>query len=503
MGCSDCGTENGPLRLTSALAETPAMRDVWLSAAPFQFAKAEPRYPEFGNFANSAFASGTLPCPTGCLAPPHADPAEIQRDPKFREAPVPVAAAVMPDWLPVAAPPSGEDEIPGDISLPPLRGFLPVELYCRSTADTSQPSIGSGSPNILLALPGFAVEAAIERLEDLASQKAPKAPAAAPAFGTVAARRPAVSNRASHLIKALAAGVVLAVSIWSGLGALRTLQQGPNWSLIASEEEAPRPQPSMTTAAPPDKGISSGPVAWVRSALARRAAMEIGDSFRDGMPGWGSAPKTMPAGWTRHPGGYVSTGQLALFQPSIGFANYRLEFFGQVENKSLGWVVRAQDRKNYYATKIKILAPGLRTIIAIEHYAVVGGKRGHRVEVPLNVMVHGNAPYHVAVEVRGNHFTTSIEGQEVDTWTDGALASGGVGFFSDAGESARLYWMRLTKNQDLWGKVCAYISRRSGHASQTAGPGLPEAPAPEERRFAAEPNQALISSERRMQAWKC
>jgi hypothetical protein len=63
--------------------------------------------------------------------------------------------------------------------------------------------------------------------------------------------------------------------------------------------------------------------------------------------------------------------------------------------------------------------------------------------------------------------------------------------------------MRLTKNQDLWGKVCAYISRGSGHASQTAGPGLPEAPAPDERRFAAEPNQALISSERRMEAWTC
>ena len=419
MDCADCGTENGPLRITSALADTPAMRDVWLSAAPFQFGKAQPQYPDFGTFASSAIASGTLPVHTEYLAPPPAQPAEIERHPEFRQTPAPVAAAGLPEWVPVAAQPAGEDLPAGDIPLPPLPepGFLPVELHCRSAAGAFCAGVEWGSPAIPLALPGFAVEAAIDRLEDLASQTARKAPGSARAKGPVAVRRPAGSDRTSHLIKALAAGFLLAVFIWFGLGTLRTVPRGPDWSLIAIPSETLRPAPAMTPALP-DGRVSSGPVAWVRGVLARRAAMEIGDSFRDGMRAWGSAPKTMPAGWVRHPGGYVSTGQLALFQPSIGFANYRLEFFGQIESKSMAWVVRAQDRKNYYATKIKILEPGLRTIIAIEHYAVVGGKRGHRVEVPLNVMVHNDAPYHVAVEVKGNHFTTSIEGQEVDTWTD-------------------------------------------------------------------------------------
>lgn len=176
------------------------------------------------------------------------------------------------------------------------------------------------------------------------------------------------------------------------------------------------------------------------------------------MQAWGSAPKTWAPGWSRHPDGYVHTGPLALFQPSMTFADYRLEFFGQIENKSIGWAVRAHDPKNYYAMKFRVVEPGLRPIIAISHYPVVGGKAGRSVEVPLNVMVHNNTPFQVAVLVKGHRFVTSVDGQEVDSWTDDTLASGGVGFFSEAGEHARLYWMKVSRNTDLLGRVCAYLS---------------------------------------------
>jgi hypothetical protein len=33
-----------------------------------------------------------------------------------------------------------------------------------------------------------------------------------------------------------------------------------------------------------------------------------------------------------------------------------------------------------------------------------------------------------------------------------------VGFFADAGEKARLYWMRVSKNEDFIGRICAYIT---------------------------------------------
>jgi hypothetical protein len=108
--------------------------------------------------------------------------------------------------------------------------------------------------------------------------------------------------------------------------------------------------------------------------------------------------------------------------------------------------------------KFTVVEPGLRPIIAVVHYPVIGGKKGHKVEVPLSVMVHNDTAYHVAVEVRGNRVVTSIEGQEVDRWTDDTLAHGGVGFFSEPGERARLYWMKLAANDDLLGIICAYLS---------------------------------------------
>ena len=57
-------------------------------------------------------------------------------------------------------------------------------------------------------------------------------------------------------------------------------------------------------------------------------------------------------------------GQLALFRPSATFTDYRLEFFGQIESKSMDWAVRARDAKNYYAMKFKVAEPGIRPVIA-------------------------------------------------------------------------------------------------------------------------------------------
>jgi hypothetical protein len=122
------------------------------------------------------------------------------------------------------------------------------------------------------------------------------------------------------------------------------------------------------------------------------------------------------------------------------------------------------------------------------HYPVVNGKPGRRSETPLSVMVHNNEPYRVEVNVKGNRIVTSFEGQEVDSWTDKTLAKGGVGFFSEAEEKARLYWVRLAANDDLWGHVCAYVAGAAGRPASAQVqyphapgrdplPGGPEAPA--------------------------
>lgn len=206
-------------------------------------------------------------------------------------------------------------------------------------------------------------------------------------------------------------------------------------------------------------GKSRGPLESIRHAIASRAAVELSDTFQKGMEAWGHGASWAP-GWNHNPDGYVETGQLALFQPSMKFTDYHLEFFGQIESKSMGWVVRAHDPKNYYAMKFTIIQPGLRPIIALVHYPVIDGHAGRPVQTPLpEVMVHNDTPYHVSVAVQGNRIITAFEGQEVDRWIeDRTISSGGVGFYSDAGERSRLYWMMISKNNDFLGKVCAYLS---------------------------------------------
>jgi len=354
-----------------------------------------------------------------------------------------------------AAKPSAEPAVvntrPQALAAPgmPEPDFIPPDFHCQNVRGAAVYRLEWHAPEIAPLPPRFAVRAALDRLEELVPRKAaPKT------------RRP--GNAGMHrMVEAIAAGLFVAVGLWFGADAASTLKKtataGPELTSVGT---------SPTIPAPP-MVAAKGPVNWVRSAIAKRAAVELTDTFHAGMEAWSAPPKSWAPGWTRHAEGYVNTGQLALYRPSAVYSNYRLEFFAQIESKSMGWVVRARDLKNYYAMKFTVVEPGLRPIIAMVHYPVVGGKTGKRVEVPLAVMVHNDTPYHVAVQVQGNRVITSIEGQEVDQWTDDTLASGGVGFFSEPGEQARLYWMKLSANNDFLGKVCAYLSGGSAAGSQT------------------------------------
>ena len=276
----------------------------------------------------------------------------------------------------------------------------------------------------------------------------------------------------------IAAALMVGACLWFGARAVNFGQKQGRESQVADASPAPEASPRKLSAAPsaaPPKGM----IARLRHAVAERARVEVGDTFHAGMASWGAGPKSMPAGWSRHPDGYVRPGDLALFQPTRDFGDYRLEFYGQIENKSMGWVMRAQDKNNYYAMKFTVVEPGLRPIVAMVHYPVIGGKRGRKVQTPLATMFHNNTPYHVTVEVKGNHFTASVEGEQVDSWTDDAAPKGGVGFFSEAGERARLYWTKVTKNQDWLGHICAFLAGdEAQRAAELWNPGFPGVPAP-------------------------
>ena len=69
----------------------------------------------------------------------------------------------------------------------------------------------------------------------------------------------------------------------------------------------------------------------------------------------------------------MRTGQLALYRPSLKMDNYKLEFFAQIEDKSVGWVFRAENEQNYYAMKLSVTEPGPRTLVSVVRYPALNG----------------------------------------------------------------------------------------------------------------------------------
>ncbi|MCC7175420.1 MAG: hypothetical protein IT159_09515 [Bryobacterales bacterium] len=190
--------------------------------------------------------------------------------------------------------------------------------------------------------------------------------------------------------------------------------------------------------------------------IEQRAAIELTEDFRDDMSQWTGSGDWVQS-WRISRTGYVRPGNLALYQPSMQMKDYRVEFLMQIEQKAVGFAYRATDRENYYAAKLKIAKPGPMPVLSLVRYPVVHGEEGPKVEIPIRILLHNNTPYRVQLTVKGQGYSTSIEGQLVDFWTDSRLQTGGFGFFSDTGESARVYWMRLSHQNDFVGRICAYI----------------------------------------------
>jgi hypothetical protein len=379
----------------------------------------------------------------------------------------------------------------------PLAKPAGADFICQRTPMAPFKSLESIQPRISVLAPKFVVRPLFERIEEAAAPPKPveKTPTFAEIFAISKATRRHTNSQGGLFSagKLIAASLIVGLGMWIGAGGVKITRQMLAINAPFRGMGSTNPSSADGGTASPAPGFPSprtapkapdGPIASVRRAIQRRAAVELTDTFRR-MEAWGSNAMNLPTGWTRHPDGYVRTGQLALYRPAQAFADYHFEFFGEIEKKGMSWAVRARDTQNYYGMKMAVIEPGLRPVMAVVHYAVVGGKKGQRVETPLSMMMHNNEPYHVAVDVKGNRVITSIEGQEVDSWTDDALKVGGIGFFSEVGESARLYWMRVSKNQDWLGRVCAYLS--SGSATDTAdlwrgeipqAPTQPSQPAP-------------------------
>jgi len=328
------------------------------------------------------------------------------------------------------------------------------------------------NPAIALAKPPFILPLIEDRTEDpVVTRPTEIVPSTVTEiFSHPDARRLARKRLMANLAK-VAACLLVAFFVWFGTHTLSVSSQ----HLLANRSMTPAPVGMPGGATAPGDAQPKGFFARAQQAIARRAAVELADNFKGGMASWGAGAQGWAPGWSRNPAGYVNLGSMELFKPSLKFTDYRLEFFGQIESKGMGWVMRGRDKQNYYAMKFQVIQAGLRPVISMVHYPVTDGVKGHKVETPLNIMVHHNEPFRVSVDVSGNRFTASVEGQKIDSWTDDAPPSGGAGFFTEASERARLYWMKVTKNDDWLGGLCGFLAGDSAReVAEVWGPGIPQ-----------------------------
>jgi hypothetical protein len=203
-------------------------------------------------------------------------------------------------------------------------------------------------------------------------------------------------------------------------------------------------------------GSSSSQWNGLREEIRGRAAVELVDDFRTGMGAW-SGGENWAETWSYDNAGFVQPGNLALYRPSMTLANYRFEFLGQIATKGMGWVFRAVDTQNYYAMKIVCTNKGPMPAAAIVRYAVIDGKMERKRQSPLPMGARTDLMYRIRVDVDGENFTAQFQDQIVDVWSDKRLAAGGVGFFSDKGEKAKIRWIEVSNHSDFLGKLCAYL----------------------------------------------
>ncbi len=157
----------------------------------------------------------------------------------------------------------------------------------------------------------------------------------------------------------------------------------------------------------------------------------VGPSIMMGEGGW-------EQGWGGDPNGSHAGRQITIYRPSLKLSDYRIEFQGEIDSKSIGWVFRAMDPYNYYAMKLAAVTPGLSPKMALIKYTVVQGHETEIGRVPVNMDARNDTVFNVRVDVRGSKFSTFVEGQPVDVWTDEQLKSGGVGFLNERAERARI-----------------------------------------------------------------
>jgi hypothetical protein len=168
-----------------------------------------------------------------------------------------------------------------------------------------------------------------------------------------------------------------------------------------------------------------------QSALASGSAT---DSVEMSGTGWMSE-------WVSDSTGSALGRQISLYRPSSRMSDYRLEFVGGIERKSLGWAFRVVDSKNYQVAKLQRSTQGVP--LELIRFAVVRGVEGRHAQTTLPLGI-GVGVIRVRLDAIGSLFTISVQNHVVEEWVDDRLKTGGVGFLNERGEQGQVKSVQIS-----------------------------------------------------------
>jgi len=198
------------------------------------------------------------------------------------------------------------------------------------------------------------------------------------------------------------------------------------------------PRLALVPLAPQEGQLRYAPVISVAVERAPIApAVNLEDNFDGGMEKWLGGVED----WRLDVAG-ARTGALALFKPSLALQDYELEFLARIDQRSVSWVYRATGFDDYYTATISALPAGGHQFT---RGAVTGGAAQTTTTVPCNFTIGRRAAFTVRLRAAGDRFSVWVDGNLVESWTDGRLATGGIGFSGAPDDRARLYWVRLSR----------------------------------------------------------
>lgn len=235
----------------------------------------------------------------------------------------------------------------------------------------------------------------------------------------------------------------------------------------------PSPADAVETAAEPFAGQAGLPVAFnanggltsLRQRVANRSSIALREDFSAGFGFW-EGGRAWSRSWRHGQDRVARPGQLAIYQPSVPMRDYELTLLAAVEHRSISWVVRARNLRNYVAVRINLASPGASQPSSLERWTVKDGRVTQRRSIGIETPHSAAKAMRVRMEVQGTVFKTLLEDRVVDVFMDTTHASGGVGLFASPEDQPRIYRLEVTHQQDFLGKLCSFFAT---HPITTAG----------------------------------